>query len=1026
MKQWIYGLMIVLVAIACNDDLSIEHSIVGDKEVCVAMNFGAVEHGKVEVNSRTTYDLHYESMVRNLYVYLFTADGERLYGRYFGDEEKNKTLLVEHWMINNMSSDGTIAKTQGSVQMKVPTVTNAEIVMIANIDLDFLNLSEERLGLVRDKQDLQQMILTLNQERPERNAGYFMMTGSLSGINIAENGTVSMPENVQAIQLKRLDAKVEVNVRVNPKEESSNQKVEEFIPESWQVVNLPKSCYLLPNQEDPTQGQDAYFRLEPMNFETTENEVVNGQETGGVLNGFSFYMLENRETMKKTVGGNKALRDMRIKHTDDVHSDDYGTYNTAEGMWEYAPEYGTYVIIKGELKMVVNPGETTEQRLTADVTYHVHLGDFDTNKDDYTIERNTHYKYTLTIKGVKNIELEVETSTDNLAGITENQPGASGHLYTAEEDIYTFDAHYGQRVYHLYAKDIDVENMTWYVKTPMGRDGVPEKDPMSGQETYEYMDYEWVEFMLNEKSANLYSEANQPYPADKTKLMNVIQFVNLLKKETVLWRNNQDNIFDKEGKINVTVFVNEYYYDKNPKNPNDTDLLWKKFVNQPPRLMHILCKSEYSKDGDSSDTGSILTIRQRSIQTPFNISPAKTELKQAWGCETVDEMKNQAWFYHPDEPKMPGDGDEDYKDYQYIPKGYTAQNTSKTNGLYNTACLLNLVGNGELKWNTFLDYTKRELELESEYKAGLYSVFLRNRDLNGDNKVDPEELRWYIASLDQLCGLFLGDQGLHGDAQLYPIAASREPNIPVNDGSVFNGIYPWRLHVVSSTAWKYTPGNVPVVVWAEEGASTGQYQSHWTKKAGYSPIRCVRNLGMADANKDNIANPEANYPENSLVNVIEPSSSSTAYKFDFTNMNEQSRRYYTTRELAPGDEYSVMSRLYDGFETGSLFKYTTETYSYVPLKYELENGGTPTSVNGSYAGYRVPNVREGVVMYLYCSDSEWWNNNVGTMVSNYYSFGEYGNGYDDGFYSWSIFHDRVTVGNNPSQYIRLVKDWNPN
>ena len=38
-------------------------------------------------------------------------------------------------------------------------------------------------------------------------------------------------------------------------------------------------------------------------------------------------------------------------------------------------------------------------------------------------------------------------------------------------------------------------------------------------------------------------------------------------------------------------------------------------------------------------------------------------------------------------------------------------------------------------------------------------------------------------------------------------------------------------------------GNMPVIVWAEEGASTGEYQSHYSKP-GYSPVRCVRNLGM--------------------------------------------------------------------------------------------------------------------------------------------------------------------------------------
>lgn len=1000
----------------CLDNDLIQQSVVG-KPVDVTLEFGATSYNQINIKTRSTYDLYYESMIRNIYVFVF-VNNTKIYGHYFDAENLDEYTLKEYWEVNNMSSENLENQTSGTLHMSVPSVSgNAEIVLIANIDLDFMNVSRERLGLIRSKSELNELVVSLNQEIPDRNAGYFMMTGSQDNVSISSDGVISSPNG--KIMLKRLDAKVEVNVRVNSNEQSNNQKVEQFTPESWQIINLPKSSHIMPNDEPLQLVEDSYYNLEPKNFETTMNEIVNGNATGGVLHGFSFYTLENKRSddLKKSVGGDYNNRDRRIKNSD-------GTYNNENGIWEYAPELATYMIIKGELKMVVDPGLTTEQHLIADVTYYVHLGDFAKDNDNYDITRNTYYKYTITIKGVENIEIEVDSSNDNQIEIMENQPGAMGHLYEAEEDIYTFDAHFGQRVYTINAKDIDIENMTWYVRTPFGREGIPLKDE-TGKEIYNDLDYKWVEFMINDKEAdrNRYQDNNMPYPADRSKLLTVIEILNIIKTDVIAWREGKESRFDENGEMKMTIFVNEFYYEENPMNPNDPDILWKKFVNQPNRLMHILCKNNRSADDDSSITGSILTIRQRSIQTPYNISLSRTDLNEAWGCETEDETNNQAWFYHPDE-RMGNLIDA-------MKPTYTSDNTSRSDGLYNTACLINLVRgtgtnksiNTTLRWDTYIDYTENDIKLKDGYLSGLYSTLLRNRDLDGDGIIDPEELRWYIASLDQLCGLFIGDQGLSTDAQLYPIEASRQPNQTVQ-GGIFNGVYPWRLHVVSSTAWDQTAGNIPTIVWAEEGASTGEYQVHYGKPA-YSPVRCVRNLGMEDPTTSTIITAGANFPEDPLVIVERPTgtiNTSSVYRFDLRNVNSKSlRSYYTSHELVPGDEYTSMARVYEQFETGALEKYNDDGLPYLALKRELEAGGSP-----SPEGYRVPNVREGVLMYLYCGgDTNWWGGNS-FSVSNYYSFGYFGNNYDvaanEYFYSWYIFNNRVTIGTPAAKHIRFVRD----
>ena len=42
----------------------------------------------------------------------------------------------------------------------------------------------------------------------------------------------------------------------------------------------------------------------------------------------------------------------------------------------------------------------------------------------------------------------------------------------------------------------------------------------------------------------------------------------------------------------------------------------------------------------------------------------------------------------------------------------------------------------------------------------------RNRDLNGNNLIDENEVRWYLAGVDQYRALFFGQNSLAPDAYL--------------------------------------------------------------------------------------------------------------------------------------------------------------------------------------------------------------------------------------------------------------------
>jgi hypothetical protein len=828
------------------------------------------------------------------------------------------------------------------------------------------------------------------------------MTGRLDGVTV---NTTSISAGIA--YLERLDSKITLNVKL-----AANQTLKAFVPESCIIRNLPAGSRVANASSTSDYEEAGYFDSE-MVFEeqTTSAEGFTNSAS------CSFYMLENRESAnRKNSVSRYHDRDRRIKNAD-------GSYNTDNGLWLNAPENATYLEIKGEVHMEINTADTGMQELIGDVVYYVHLGNFKSDLNNYDVLRNTHYTYNITIHGVDEIRVEVENDI-------ENQSGATGHVYSAIESNYTFDAHYGQRVFSMYADAVDVDAMTFYVKTPFGREGTPEL--IGGGYDISDLDYMWVKFLVNEVESGTqrYSENNRIYPGDESqmliaqgkseRLMNVVELLDYIKKEKVKYdefkasgfAGANPSAFLKNSKgeyvINITAFINEFHYDTHPT--ENSTITWKDFVNQPNRLMHILCYTRSSKDGASSVTESIVTFRQRSIQTPYNLN--KADVTTAFGCEVVDETRDLNLPFY--------ENDNNYK-------GVNLGNNSNENGTYNTACLWNLFSNGTFKtgnrreqWSTYLNYETPNLDddahnhfLRDGKVCMRYSVLGRNRDNNGNGYIDPEEVRWYLAPLQQLYTLYVGDLGILSEAQLYPSSLASLPNTQVN------GVWQWRNHIVCSNQTtitnpdQYIDKYWPDMLWAEEGVSVSGYGQEWSKQAPKS-VRCVRNLGLAYPTEESIADKNQNIPEA----IIKPRDNGNGvYIFDLSNINDKSVRYYTSHELIPNNENGESSRTYYGFETSPSF--TSYNGNYADLKRSLESGNSPCP-----EGYRVPNVREAAIMSLFCS-SQWWGTNH-IYCCSYYSHGSLGGElyYDNGTITWTFMNKYVTMSGDVNS-LRCVKDINP-
>ena len=99
----------------------------------------------------------------------------------------------------------------------------------------------------------------------------------------------------------------------------------------------------------------------------------------------------------------------------------------------------------------------------ADVKYTIHLGDFsDGNFNNFDVERDHYYKYTVTVNGVDEIIAEVETNR-------ENQPGAEGVVFRKGSKV-RVDAHY-EAVEMNIRRSVLEQGIYIYCKTPFGTVG---------------------------------------------------------------------------------------------------------------------------------------------------------------------------------------------------------------------------------------------------------------------------------------------------------------------------------------------------------------------------------------------------------------------------------------------------------------------------------------------------------------------------------------------------------------------------
>ena len=547
-----------------------------------------------------------------------------------------------------------------------------------------------------------------------------------------------------------------------------------FKPESYGLYEYSRSCTLM---ERDWNDDIAYMGDLSV---SEENRFHNGSDFPIVGSQFEFYMPENAQTANAdpVLATEWKYFNREERKSDGVDNPTQEQYNE----FKYAPKHGTFVAVKGTISI-------PEENYSGDVTYYIHLGNFTNFAGDFTVRRNYHYTYTITVNGVDKIIAEAKAEDGS-----EIQPGAEGNI-THTTDAYLdvrLDSHYETVLLKVEA-DVDAGTYAIRGNSPYSKNVmVKSTDSAADFEAKKNnLDYGWIRFGKPATTSASGNKGYRSYPgvANTTDIFGLIADLQSTNTTKTYW---SKDTYDGKDYYYTIAYVNEYYYEEkmNAVGADKTAEL-KKFINADDRTMSVILGPNVfeSKDGHSTYTDlthGFFNISQRSIKTFYDLSVANP-----FGIEQIEETEKTSDYKKERSSIFSSDYDKDKSNqddgYANIPDrfidGSSSWNSYISNGFYQSVALSN--------------------------NYAVYQCLSRNRDEDGDGIIDGEELKWYLPAVHQCTYYWFGMNSLPEDARI-----NIEPRTTNNYWSSTSGFETW---------------------WAAEGSAYGA-------KEGTCHVRCVRSL----------------------------------------------------------------------------------------------------------------------------------------------------------------------------------------
>lgn len=958
MKHYIVNILVAAALTLCSLSSCVKENISAPDHVegTVYLSLNVLSGGMDQVIVKSPWDPNDENerAVENLRIYIFSKATDNLVGyKYFSKSDLTFTDDSSQPGYDRTATVSNIPTSTGEVY--IYAIANARTSQYKVTDDAILDIDESNLShLTRETFLSATCTRQLGSINPADNR--FVMSGFANNgapVTIArKDGTTQQAEitsptdeDAKRVKLYKILSKNKITVKTE-----GNVT---FKPEYMEIHNVPQVYGLM-------RGNN----VAPSGFETFDRIIWSE-------NSYQFYLPANVQTTTAS----PATFNEREKNTYD---------DTGKKTFVNAPENATYVVIHGKYQGGDYAG---------DLSYTVHLGDFSHNKADFSVAANSNYEYTLTIKGVNNFIAE----SQKIAGA--DDPGSEGVVIFKGTDILEVDCHYEARVMKFSMSElnqiINFDNYGYILKiqtafcetismivdgngniydaaefkthssptvlTTVGADGMPvdaSRILISGNE-----DFDWVRFVKNTGYySSYYTPSQRPgckvssshaitdvcaYPG-RANTQTIFQFLRDLYKAG---KEQTASYFNATGSsVYVTCFVDENYYPK--KN-------WTEYVNKSePRRMYFANELFVSADGQSSFARAKYVVSQKSIWTFYELDPTL----KPFGLESVSEEKAQGVdvVKETNSLNVPWDG------------RASAISNNKNKGFYA---------------NSTKSTGKQDI-----YTGAYKACMSRNRDEDGDGTIDENEIKWYLASVDQYKGMWAGEEAFDTDARLFKATESEWAALKKAFGKGDDAkLSPWHYFTCSSAN----------TFWAEEGCATGTNGSA-------TMVRCIRTLA---SNSEGLESAETYYSYKD--NIVELKLNDVALR------THQSGGFQTYFERGKDS-----NKLYKKFKIASA-NLTGGPYSKTQVISTAKGSGFINSsddVCQKAAGYggswRVPNQRELSIMSAVDKNlTDLFSCTSFTGVQSGYYKGGTGNEY-----GFVLAGDQMTVAISTTYNVRCVMD----